>query len=342
MYDRLFSLNKKFILVNYLNLLDKFKLLRFNYKFAMYKQGLQKLKLSQINALKRSSSNIPTRKGCRSAYNAKLRQFLNIFYSKLAKLDLRHLHNKFLFNSKIRTFPFITTFIFNNINKISSIIDAQIKSVKVLEKKRKIIETKNINYNYKYFLEFLALNKVQYHYQQKCSKKPTIKSTLNSIIHKLALKGVTKRRIRLYMHKKYVYLLLKNHVANKYGAGSLSKLKLFYAMQFPNSSKQLGLMSLVYRTKLLKNKIWLNSSIRNFKYRQLNLANKKIAPWKKKRLMRLYQYNKEDGLKLLNDHMEARLIRSGSNLRKLKQKGIFSLVSIKKKSYSILKKKKQN
>jgi|JI61114C2RNA_FD_contig_111_7452_length_6078_multi_4_in_0_out_0_3 hypothetical protein len=52
-YNNLFVLNSKFAVFNYLNLLDKFKLLRFNYRFAIYKQGLQKIQKNIVTKLMR-------------------------------------------------------------------------------------------------------------------------------------------------------------------------------------------------------------------------------------------------------------------------------------------------
>lgn len=51
LFNSINILNKKFLLFQYLNLLDKSQLLRFNYRFSIYKQGILKFLNNKRSAL---------------------------------------------------------------------------------------------------------------------------------------------------------------------------------------------------------------------------------------------------------------------------------------------------
>ena len=252
LFNKLPILNKKFILFNYLNLLDNFKLLRFNYRFAVYKQGLHKIQdynkkhFRYISKRNRSAHEVVQNKfgfleekrryilasklnsnvHLNKFFNYKIKNFINIFYRKIARLDLRKnggFNNKFIF----------PVFSFSKFRSLSKLVSTQIDTLKLLEKSKNLLKRSNIN-NYKYFLEFLSIKRI---YRFKDPQKVTsIKSTLELLVNKLTNNGHTKGRIRKYLRKRYVFLLLRKFVNQKYGRRSISRLKLFFFKQFPNRS----------------------------------------------------------------------------------------------------------
>lgn len=253
LFNKLPILNKKFILFNYLNLLDNFKLLRFNYRFAVYKQGLRKIedyhkKHFRFNISKRNrsaniivqnkfgfleekrryilASKLNSNVHINKFFNYKIKNFINIFYRKIARLDLRKNGG---FNNKL-IFPI---FSFSKFRSLSKLVLTQIDTLKLLERSKNLLKRSNIN-NYKYFLEFLSIKRI--HRFKDPQKVTSIKSTLELLVNKLTNNGHTKGRIRKYLRKRYVFLLLRKFVNQKYGRRSISRLKLFFFKQFPNKS----------------------------------------------------------------------------------------------------------
>lgn len=250
LFNKLPILNKKFILFNYLNLLDNFKLLRFNYRFAVYKQGLHKIQdysqkqfrytLKQNRSAKvfvqnkfkfleekrryilgsKLNSSVHVNK----FYSYKVKNFMNIFYRKIARLNLRKngFNNNFI----------VPAFSFSKFRSLSNLILTQIDTLKLLEKSKNLLKRSNIN-NYKYFLEFLSIKRI-YRFKDP-QKVKSIKSTLELLVNKLTNNGHSKFRIRKYLRKRFVFLLLKKFMNQKYGRRSISRLKLFFFKQFPNN-----------------------------------------------------------------------------------------------------------
>lgn len=258
-YNKLFILNPKFVVFHYLNLLDRFKLLRFNYRFAMYKQGLCKMKnIVSINTLRYKKKSqfsryyrqnrfgfIQTRRkllgrlnlsnsslNASTFVNFKIKNFLNVFYRKIARFDLRY-NAKFLLARN--HFDHISIAAVMNFRKIARLVNNHIDSVKMLAKRSDLLKRRASRYNYKYFLEFLSMKRV-YRFGDK-SKGRSIKSTLKLLINQLVTKGHNKLRIRKYLGKRYVFLLLKKFINKKYGRRSISRLKLFFFKQAKRLSR---------------------------------------------------------------------------------------------------------
>jgi hypothetical protein len=188
--------------------------------------------MSQINSLVKSSKSL----------NYKVKNFLNIFYRKVARFDLRYFGNSF--NPQMIKF-------FSNYRQTAKLVRMHLDSLKMLEKRTYLLKRRTTNNeNYKYFLEFLSLKRV-YRFGDNTTSTKSIKTTLAFLINQLASKGHTKLRIRKYLKKRYVYLLLKKFINNKYGRRSIMKLKLFFFKQGlrPRRSKQLKFRRLIYTKK---------------------------------------------------------------------------------------------
>jgi len=279
-FNKIRILNPKFLLQHYLNLLDKFKLLRFNYRFALYKQGLHKIqnvmstKLLRykksgrfLNAYKQNRHGFLEEKQqfilatqLNSAlypykfFNFKVKNFLNVFYKKFARFELRSPSRLLMQETQ------------SNLRKSSNLVRNQIYMLKNLEKRSSLLKRRVAN-NYHYFLKFLKLKRV-YKFDDTNLKK-SIKSTLNILINRLSRRGHSKARIRKYLGKRYVFLLFKKFINQKYGRQSILKLRLFFFKQKASYVKQ----RYKYRHLKKNNKLFAKFSKHFFQQSSAKLFN---------------------------------------------------------------------